>query len=81
MRHPKSLGKKYLRRATKRFLEGARCQTPFDAVLKGIRTHSQWAEILGEERELELELLRDRRLTQLEGAKLNLELGLQKARD
>ena len=48
----------YLRRSTKRFLGFTRYRSPFEAVLNGARTLEQWADILNEERELELECLR-----------------------
>ncbi len=47
----------YLRRSTKRFLGFTRYRSPFEAVLCGVRTLEQWADILNEERELELERL------------------------
>jgi hypothetical protein len=43
----------YLRRATRRFLEGTRYRVPVEAVAAGIRTLEAWASILDEEREIE----------------------------
>ncbi len=43
----------YLRRATRRFLEGTRHRVPVEAVAAGIRTLETWASILDEEREIE----------------------------
>jgi hypothetical protein len=43
----------YLRRATRRFLEGTRHRVPVEAVAAGIRTLEAWASILEEEREIE----------------------------
>jgi hypothetical protein len=57
MRESKLLGKQYLRRSKKRFLEGTRASSPFEAVMQGIRTLEQWADILNFERELEIERL------------------------
>ena len=47
---PKQL-RGYLRRATKSFLEGTRCRTPEDAVLRGIRTLEEWVDALREAKE------------------------------
>ena len=41
----------YLRRAAQSFLEGTRCRTPEDAVLRGIRTLEEWVDVLGQARE------------------------------
>lgn len=54
----KSIKTNYLRRSTSRFLGFTRYRSPFEAVLYGVRTLEQWADILNEERELELERLR-----------------------
>jgi hypothetical protein len=43
----------YLRRATRRFLEGTRYRIPVEAVAAGVRTLETWASILDEEREIE----------------------------
>jgi hypothetical protein len=53
----KSSKSNYLRRSTNRFLGFTRYRSPFEAVLNGVRTLEQWADILNEERELELERL------------------------
>jgi hypothetical protein len=63
MREIKLLGKQYLRRSKKRFLEGIRASSPFEAVMQGIRTLEQWADILNQERELEIERLSLKRET------------------
>ena len=41
----------YAKRAAKRFLFGTRCRTPVEAVERGERTLSEWAQVLAEERE------------------------------
>jgi hypothetical protein len=41
----------YLRRASKRFLEGTRFRSPFEAVEAGVDTLERWVEVLAEERE------------------------------
>jgi hypothetical protein len=43
----------YLKRASKRFLEGTRCKSPIEAVDSGQRPLTLWAEILSQEREVE----------------------------
>jgi hypothetical protein len=53
----------YLKRASRRFLEGTRYKSPVEAVEAGARTLEAWADILGEEREVENEYLRERSLT------------------
>ena len=55
MRESTRLGKLYLRRSKKRFLEGIRASSPFEAVVSGARTLEQWTDILNFERELELQ--------------------------
>ena len=50
----------YLKRATRRFLEGTRFKTPVEAVEAGARTLADWALVLAEEREVEAEYLRER---------------------
>lgn len=52
----------YLKRASRRFLEGTRFKHPVEAVEAGERSLSAWAELLAEEREIELEYLRVRRV-------------------
>ncbi len=52
----KSIKTNYLRRSTRRFLGFTRYRSPFEAVLSGVRTLEQWADILNEERELEQQL-------------------------
>jgi hypothetical protein len=44
----------YITRAKKRFLEGTSYRVPVEAVQRGRRTLEQWAEILNEERDLEM---------------------------
>jgi hypothetical protein len=44
----------YFKRASKRFLNGSRFKTPFEAVEAGARTLEEWSRLLLEERELEL---------------------------
>ena len=63
MREMKLLGKQYLRRSKKRFLEGTRASSPFEAVMQGVRTLEQWADVLNFERELEIERLSSKRET------------------
>jgi hypothetical protein len=41
----------YLRAAAKAFLEGTRCRTPEEAVLKGVRSLEAWADALREAKE------------------------------
>jgi hypothetical protein len=41
----------YLRAATKAFLEGTRCRTPEEAVLKGVRSLEAWADALRQAKE------------------------------
>jgi hypothetical protein len=50
-RGPAKANVRYIRRAAKRFLEGTRCRTPEEAVLKGFRTLEAWADVLRAERE------------------------------
>jgi hypothetical protein len=72
MRESKRLSKQYLRRSKKRFLEGTRASSPFEAVISGARTLKQWTDILNFERELELQNT-DRALNGLQAQ--NTELG------
>ena len=51
----------YMKRASKRFLEGTRCRTPVEAVEAGLRTLNEWASLLTEEREHEAAYLETRR--------------------
>jgi hypothetical protein len=41
----------YLKRASKRFLEGTRFRSPFEAVDAGVHSLERWVEVLAEERE------------------------------
>jgi hypothetical protein len=50
-RGPAKANVRYIRRAAKRFLEGTRCRTPEEAVLKGFRTLEGWTDVLRAERE------------------------------
>ena len=50
----------YLKRASRRFLEGTRFKAPVEAVEAGERSLTDWAEMLAEEREAENEYLRQR---------------------
>lgn len=50
----------YMKRASKRFLEGTRCKTPVEAVEAGVRTLNDWANLLTEERENEVAYLETR---------------------
>jgi hypothetical protein len=50
----------YLKRASRRFLEGTRFKAPVEAVEAGERSLTDWAEMLAEERETENEYLRQR---------------------
>jgi hypothetical protein len=45
----------YWKLASKRFLLGTRFKCPCDAVEAGTRTLEEWARVLAEEREIELE--------------------------
>jgi hypothetical protein len=44
----------YMKRATIRFLEGTKFRTPVEAVEAGVRSLGDWADMLAEERELEM---------------------------
>ena len=50
----------HFKRASKRFLNGTRCNTPFEAVQAGIRTLEEWVTVLEEERLMEMEFVRAR---------------------
>ena len=52
----------YIKKATKRFLDGTNFRSPIDAVEAGARSLEEWSEILFQERELELEQLKQVRL-------------------
>lgn len=49
--------KKYMKLASRRFLEGTRFKAPIDAVEAGVRTLEQWADVLTQEREAQSALL------------------------
>jgi hypothetical protein len=49
----------YMRRATQRFLAGTKYRSPVEAVEAGVRSLTDWAEMLAEEREFETEANRD----------------------
>jgi hypothetical protein len=49
----------YMRRATQRFLAGTKHRSPVEAVEAGVRSLTDWAEMLAEEREFETEANRD----------------------
>jgi hypothetical protein len=51
----------YLKRASKRFLDGTKFKSPFAAVEAGVRTLESWAEILLEERENETQVILEQR--------------------
>ena len=50
----------HFKRASKRFLDGTRCKTPFEAVQTGIRTLEEWVTVLEEERIVEMEFVQAR---------------------
>ncbi len=64
----KKIGTNYLRRSAKRFLLGTGCRSPFEAVMRGSRTLEHWADILDEERELELQRRSETGLSKLAGS-------------
>jgi hypothetical protein len=43
----------YLKRASRRFLDGTKFKTPFEAVEAGARNLNVWSRLLAEEREIE----------------------------
>ena len=49
----------YMKRATQRFLSGTKHRSPVEAVEAGVRSLTDWAEMLAEEREFETEANRD----------------------
>ena len=49
----------YMKRATQRFLAGTKHRSPVEAVEAGVRSLTDWAEMLAEEREFETETNRD----------------------
>jgi hypothetical protein len=51
----------YLKRASKRFLDGTKFKSPVAAVEAGVRTLESWAEILLEERENETQIILEQR--------------------
>ncbi len=51
-RRRQALKYSYLKRAVERFLDGTKCRTPEEAVVKGLRTLEDWTLILLEELEL-----------------------------
>ncbi len=51
----------YLKRATKRFLEGTACKSPIEVVELGLKSLGDWADTLALERELEQENREPRR--------------------
>jgi hypothetical protein len=51
----------YLKRASKRFLDGTKFKSPVAAVEAGVRTLESWAEILLEERENETQHILEHR--------------------
>ena len=65
----------YMKRAAKRFLEGTSCRIPVEAVELGIKSLTEWVDILNDERERQhidearkRDRLEDRRRTRLIGA-------------
>ena len=50
----------YFKRASKRFLNGTRSKTPFEAVQAGSRTLEEWVLVLEEERIVEMEFVQAR---------------------
>ena len=66
----------YMKRAAKRFLEGTSCRIPVEAVELGIKSLTEWADILNDERErqdledaVKRDQLEDRRRIRLPGVK------------
>jgi hypothetical protein len=51
----------YLKRATRRFLEGTKFKTPYEAVEAGALNLSNWSRLLAEEREIEEAYQRSRK--------------------
>ncbi len=52
----------YLRRASKRFIQGTGKRTPWEAVEAGLRSLTDWAQVLDEERERDVLEARERSL-------------------
>ena len=66
----------YMKRAAKRFLEGTSCRIPVEAVEAGIKSLTEWADILNDERERQefeetrkRDLLEERRRTRMPNVK------------
>jgi hypothetical protein len=51
----------YLKRASKRFLDGTKFKSPIAAVEAGVRSLENWVEILVEERENETQMMLEHR--------------------
>lgn len=51
----------YYKRAAKKFLAGTRFKAPFEAVMAGVKTLEDWADMLGLEREIEDQYDQERR--------------------
>jgi hypothetical protein len=51
----------YLKRATRRFLEGTKFKTPYEAVDAGALNLTNWSRLLAEEREVEEAYQRSRK--------------------
>jgi hypothetical protein len=51
----------YLKRASKRFLDGTKFKSPIAAVEAGVRSLESWVEILVEERENETQMMLEHR--------------------
>ena len=50
----------HFKRASKRFLNGTRCNTPFEAVQAGIKTIREWVRVLEEEQIVEMKFVQAR---------------------
>ena len=48
------------KRVSKRFLNGTRCKTPFEAVQAGIKTIREWVRVLEEEQIVEMKFVQAR---------------------
>jgi hypothetical protein len=46
----------YMKRASRKFLEGTRFRHPIEAVEKGVRTLEEWVDCLNAERELDRQM-------------------------
>jgi hypothetical protein len=51
----------YYKRAAKKFLAGTRFKAPFEAVMAGVKTLEDWADMLTLEREIEEQYDQERR--------------------